>query len=57
MNKSSRKQRLMEIRKEITSIGYDELRELMPIETDKLAKLLYPYAKIEKQIDKLLKRM
>lgn len=56
MTWEQRKQRLIEIRKEITAMGHLALQENLPMEVDKVGKFLAPYAAIEKAIDKLINR-
>lgn len=48
---------LKQIRKRITEIGHEVLRERLPMEIDKVQEFSKPFAKIEKNIDKILKRL
>ncbi len=51
----TRKEKLIEIRKQITAIGHEVLNENIPIEVSKVKKLLAPFVAAEKAIDRMIK--
>ena len=51
----TRKEKLIEIRKQLTSIGYEVLNENTPIEAGTVKKLIAPFVAAEKAIDRIIK--
>ena len=53
----NRIEELKQIRKRITAIAYEALRERLPMEIEDVQAFTAPFAKIEKSIDKIIREL